>query len=66
MPMHPEEVEERRLRFNELWRKRYLPEVCSIRAIYHGVIHQLLKAAYYQGTNDERRKHEPTQVGGRD
>jgi hypothetical protein len=30
------------------------------------VIHQLLKAAYYQGTNDERRKHEPTQLGGRD
>ncbi|WP_424682942.1 hypothetical protein [Frateuria sp. YIM B11624] len=64
--MHPEEVEERRRRWNELWRTRFVSEVSKIRPVYHGEIHQLLKAAYYLGTNDERKKHEPTRLGGCD
>ena len=64
--MHPEEVQERRLRWQQLWRTRFQSEVSKIRPIYQGVVHLLLKQAYYAGTNDERRKHEPTQLGGMD
>jgi hypothetical protein len=38
----------------------------KIRPVYQGVIHALLKSAFYAGTNWERRKHEPTQLGGVD
>jgi hypothetical protein len=64
--MHPEEVEERKLAFQDYWRHRALPEVMKIRPVYQGVIHALLKSAFYAGTNWERRKHEPTQLGGVD
>lgn len=66
MPLHEEEIEQRRLAFNEHWRRQALPEVRKIRPVYQGAIHMLLKAAFYAGTNWERRKHEPTQVGGCD
>jgi len=64
--MHPEEAAERSIAFQDHWRRRALPEVAKIRPIYQGVIHQLLKAAFYAGSNWERRKHEPTQLGGCD
>jgi len=64
--MHPEEVEERKMAFQDHWRRRWLPEVVKIRPCYQGTIHQLLKAAFYAGTNWERRKHEPTRLGGVD
>lgn len=64
--MHPEEVEERKTAFQDHWRRRALPEVMKIRPVYQGVIHMLLKAAFYAGSNYERRKQEPTQLGGCD
>ncbi|ULU26614.1 hypothetical protein [Dyella terrae] len=64
--MHREEVEERKRRWQELWRTRFQREVSTIRPVYQGIVHSLLKRAYYAGTNDERRKHEPTQLGGYD
>lgn len=64
--LHPEEVEERKRRWQELWRTCFQSEVSKIRPVYQGIVHTLLKRAYYAGTNDERRKHEPTRLGGYD
>lgn len=66
MPLHPEEIEARRLRWNELWRTRFVSEVGKLRPCLHGIVHALLRQAYYAGTNDERRKHEPERLGGCD
>lgn len=66
MEMHPEELEERRIAFQKFWRERAQSEVAKIRPVYQGLIHCLLKRAFYAGTNWERRKHEPTQIGGVD
>lgn len=60
----PEDIEERRTAFNELWRREFADEVMLFRTMYHGRIHDMLKTAFYKGTNWERRKHEPTSVGG--
>ena len=64
--MHPEEIEERQVAFQRFWRRRALPEVAKVRPIYQGIIHALVKTAFYAGTNYERRKHEPTRLGGMD
>lgn len=66
MELHPEERVERRLRWNVLWRTRFVKEVAQIRPCWHGIIHALLKKAYFAGLNDERRKHEPERLGGVD
>lgn len=64
--LHPEEIKARKRRWQELWRTSFQRDVAKIRPIYQGIVHMLLKRAYYAGTNDERRKHEPTQLGGYD
>ena len=66
MPLHEEEVEQRRLRWHQLWLRLFIDEVSLLRPRYQGRVHELLKRAYYSGTNDERRKYEPTQLGGCD
>lgn len=62
--MHPEEVEERKTAFQKFWRDRAQPEVSKMRPIYQGIIHTLLKRAFYAGTNWERKKNEPISTGG--
>lgn len=64
--MQPEEVEERRVAFQKFWRERAQPDVAKIRPVYQGIIHSLLKRAFYAGTNWERKKHEPVRIGGID
>jgi hypothetical protein len=64
--MHPEEVEERKVAFQQWWLDRGVTEVSKMRPVYQGIVHQLLKRAFYDGTNWERRKHEPVRVGGCD
>ena len=64
--MHPEEVEERKAAFQKLWREKFLDRVRLIRPCYQGEVHDLLKRAFYDGSNYERRKNEPMRVGGMD
>lgn len=64
--MHPEEVEERRLAFQRFWRRKALPKVAQVRPAYQGLIHMVVKMAYNAGADHERRKNEPTQLGGMD
>jgi hypothetical protein len=65
-PLHAEEIEENRARFDFHWRRRWLGEVCLLPTHHHDRVHFLLKQAYRLGLNDERRKHEPEQMGGMD
>lgn len=64
MSMHPEDVEERRQAFLKLWREKYLDKVKVIRPCYQGDVHEMLKRAFYDGSNFERKKNAPINVGG--
>jgi hypothetical protein len=62
-----EEIESRKTGWQRLWRKRFLDEVCLMPAHHQGRVNEMLKRAFYEGTNYERRRLlEPMQVGGID
>lgn len=62
--MHHEEIEERKEAFQRTWRHRFVDEVALLPPAHQGRVHELLKRSFYAGTNYERRKHEPTRLGG--
>ena len=64
--LHPEEIEENRVRFQRHWRRRWLREIALLPAHHQDRVHHLLKQAYKLGLDDERRKHEPERMGGVD
>lgn len=64
--LHPEEIEERRLAFERIWRNRFVVAVSRMPASVQGDVHDMLKEAFRAGSVFERRKAEPTQLGGID
>lgn len=64
--MHPEDVEERKAAFQKLWRDRFLATVSQMHPCYQGMVHDMLKRAFYDGSNYERKRAEPVRVGGLD
>jgi len=64
--MHPEEIAERKRAWQAIWRNRFADEVAQMAPNRQGRVHDMLKSAFFAGTNHERRKHEPVQVGGVD
>lgn len=59
------ETEERRENFNKWWRKN-MQRFCwnMLPSYWQGLMHDMVKAAYYAGSNYEKQKHEPISLGG--
>lgn len=64
-PLHPEEIAERKAAFHE-WASVVRDEVCLMPPNRQDRVHGLMKLAFNAGANFERRKNEPTQLGGVD
>lgn len=64
--LHPEEIAERKVAWQRIWRERYVDNVSRMPANVQGEVHELLKAAFKAGSTWERRKHEPERLGGID
>ena len=64
--MHEFDIEERKAAFQAVWRQKFVDDVSRIPPNLQGMVHELIKRAFNAGTNWERRKHEPTQIGGND
>lgn len=65
-PLHPEEIAERKVAWQRIWRERFLDQACTLPANVQGTVHELLKAAFKAGTTWERKRHEPESLGGVD
>lgn len=65
MSLHPEEIEERKVAFLK-WTMKVRDEVCLMPANRQDRVYGLLKLAFNAGSNFERRKNEPAQLGGVD
>jgi hypothetical protein len=62
--LHPDDIEERKEAFQRVWRRRFLDEVALLPPTHQGRVHELLKRSFYAGSNFERRRQEPTRLGG--
>lgn len=60
------DAEQRKKYFSELYGMRWQDEVCLMPPRHQGRIHELLKQAFYAGSNYQRKLEEPVQVGGVD
>jgi hypothetical protein len=64
--MHEFDIEERKSAFQDVWRRKFVDDVSRMPPNLQGMIHELVKRAFNAGTNWERRKSEPMQLGGCD